>query len=92
MITGDVILCLEDFFIPGTGMTFYYYKGNKYRIKNFLKLWDKPAWEIKLMREKEYKLYGNETGYFSEEELLKKFDCVKYQRKLKLKKINKINE
>lgn len=92
MVKGDVILCLEDFIIPGTGMTFYYYKGNKYRVKELLKIWDMPAWSIKLMREKEDKLYGNETGYFTEEELFKRFDCVKYQRILKLRKLNKLNE
>lgn len=89
---GNIIILLEDIIIPGTGTTFYYYKGNKYRIKRYLDKWNEPAWYIKLIRTKEIKLYGSEDGYFSEKDLLKKFDCVKYSRKLKLKKLKSIYE
>lgn len=91
---GIIITCIEDFIVPGTGLTFYYYKGNKYKIVQYLDKWQVHAWEIKLL--KFYSKSGSsEIGWFSEEDLIKKFDALKYTRKEKLKnleKISKLNE
>lgn len=89
MKKGDIIVLEEDIIIYGTGVTWFYYKGNKYRVVDNLR-WNEPGWQIKLMREKENKLYGSEYGYFSEDYLFKKFDCVKWQRKEKIKKISNL--
>lgn len=74
------------------GITFYFYKGHKYRIKNYLPKWYElkgvHAWQIEL-------IYGkNETkiGWFCEDELFRKFNANIYLRKEKLKKTNKLNE
>jgi len=38
----DIIVVLKDFFIPGTGVTFSYYKGHKYKLECILK-WQVPV-------------------------------------------------
>jgi hypothetical protein len=85
---GDIIICLEDFHVAGIVVTFYFYKNRKYIISKYLPLWKTDAWRIELTQGKPK---FEETGYFSEDDLFKKFDCVKYQRRKKLKKINENN-
>ena len=82
---GDIIICLENFDIPGTGVTFTFYKNKRYIVYKYLPLWkESNAWEIRL----EGGYIFEQTGFMSEDDIFKKFDCVKYQRKNKLKKIN----
>lgn len=84
---GDIIIAKEDIVVPGTGITFTFYiwKGGKYRVKEYLPLWIGPAWEIEMIGSANY----NDKGWFTENDLLKKFDCLKWSRKEKLIKINK---
>jgi len=83
---GTIIIVDEDFIIPGTGTTFYFYKGNKYKIVKYLPICHENdgthAWEIKLIE----KIKGDGTPIFwlSEYELFEKFECVKYTRLKKL--------
>ena len=93
---GDIIIVNEDFIISGTGMTFYFFKGHKYKIVKYLPLWAwvankvDNAWEIRLID----KIKGNGTLVFSfsEDNLFQKFECIKYTRLKKLKKLSKITE
>jgi hypothetical protein len=91
---NDIIIVKEDFIIPGTGMTFYFYKGHKYKIPKYLPVWYEKsgthAWQIKLIE----KIKGNGALMFwlSENELFEKFECIKYSRLKKLEKLSKINE
>jgi hypothetical protein len=91
---GTIIIVNDDFTIAGTGMTFYFYKGNKYKITKYLPVWyensGRHAWEIKLIE----KIKGNGALIFwlSEDELFEKFECVKYTRLKKLQKLAKIND
>jgi len=93
---GLIITFLEDVIVPGTGMTFYYFRGNKYIISEYLDLFPEtskpePAWKILLINNISNDKYsGNYWGYFSEQELFKKTNCVKYLRKQKLEKINNV--
>ena len=90
---NDIIIVNEDFIIPGTGKTFYFYKGSKYKIVKYLPVWyensGRHAWEIKLID----KIKGNGAliFWFSEDELFEKFECRKYTRLKKLKKLAKIS-
>ena len=90
---GTIIIVNDDFMIPGTGMTFLFYKGHKYKIIEYLPVWyekdGRHAWKIKLIE----KIKGNGTLKFglSEDYLFEKFECVKYTRLKKLKKLKKIN-
>ena len=34
---GDIIIALEDIIISGTGLSYYIYKGHKYKIKEKVK-------------------------------------------------------
>jgi hypothetical protein len=49
---GDIIIALEDIIIPGTGVTFYIWKGKRYIIKEFLPAWKQDAWHIQLIGSK----------------------------------------
>lgn len=82
---NDIIIALEDIIIPDTGSTFYIYKGNSYKITEFLDLWKENAWRIKLGSNN----FQNQ-GWFTENELFQKFNCLKIQRQKKLKKLSKI--
>ncbi len=90
---GAIIIVNEDFTIPGSGMTFYFYKGNKYKITKYLPVWYEKdgthAWEIKLIEQIKT---GELVFWFSEEKLFGKFECIKYTRLKKLQKLSKINE
>lgn len=88
---GDIIIALEDIIIPDTGRTYYIYKNKRYELKRFFN----DNWHIEGLdniivnrSERRKGKYDNECGWFSEETLFKKFDCVKIMRKKKLKQIN----
>lgn len=99
---GITIICLEDIIIPGTGCTFYIWKGKKYILKKYLPDWNEPAWNIQLeenaiLNRKSRRQFSNfsnysfeNQGWFTEKELFQKFNCIKYTRKEKLKKINSL--
>lgn len=76
---GDIIICKHNFFIPGTGITFYYFKDKKYKIIEHLNKWKEPAWGIEPLFSKEIK----HQGWFTEKELIEKFYTIKYLRKKK---------
>jgi len=86
----DILIVKEDFTVPGTGTTFFFYKGYKYKIITYLTNWHEHAWKIKLIGQKK----GNEEleFWFSEENLFIRFECRKYSRLKKLQKLAKINE
>lgn len=85
---GYIITCLEDCIIPGTGLTYFYFKGNTYKISMYLPAYFEKdgnhAWRITLLSGKE----GSDVGWFTEDDLFKKFNANIYLRKEKLKKIN----
>ena len=85
---GTIIIALEDIIIPGTGITFHIYKGKKYKLKEYLSKWDEHAWYIVLIGSLQFE----DSGWFIEDDLFKKFECIKYTRLKKLKKLAKINE
>ena len=92
---GDIIICLENFLIPGTGVTFHFFKGYRYKITQYLPVWFEKfglhAWRIEIIGDKSSD--WTTSGAFSEDDLFTKFDCVKHLRKLKLLKLNRlINE
>ena len=84
---GDRIIALENITIPSTGTTWYIYKGKTYKIIEDLPLWKENAWKII------FKNGGFEnTFYLSERNILKNFDCVRFQRKEKLKEIQRLKK
>lgn len=85
---GEIIIALENIDIPGTGITFHIYKGKRYKLEEYLTKWKEHGWEIHLVGSLQFE----DTGWFSEDELFKKFNCILYQRKEKLKKLAKISE
>ena len=96
---GDYVIALEDLVIPGTGITYYIYKGEYYKLI-FSYLWSngKHAWYVEpiMNRRERRELYGKNPYkgygyYFSEDELFQSFDCRRVQRRLKLKKLQKIS-
>lgn len=91
---GDIIIVNEYFVVHGSGITFFFYKGNKYKIIKYLPIWYKNfgthAWEIKLIEKIKHK--GTSEISLSEEILFEKFECIKYTRLQKLKKLTKIND
>lgn len=89
---GDIIIALNDFFVPATGSTLYYYKYHRYKITNFLINTSGNVWVIELIKNKNNNKKSYKFGWFTEDELIKKFDCVRYQRKQKLIKIKNNNE
>ena len=82
----DILIALEDIIIPGTA--FYIYKGKKYKVREYLPEWNENAWNIILMNR--FRTFGDQ-GWFTEEELFEKFDCVTTQRRKKLKRLSEIN-
>jgi hypothetical protein len=87
----NIIIALENIIIPGTGITFFIFKGQKYKLETFLDKWKEPAWFIiNINAEKDYNFFpsNKECGWFTENELFEKFNCLKYNRKLKLMKLN----
>ena len=95
---GILITCLEDIIIPGTGVTFYIWKGKKYRIKEYLPEWTENAWHIQLeeiinsnKKRKNFNYLFENQGWLTEDELFKKFNCLQYLRKEKLMKLNEYN-
>jgi len=93
---GDIIIALEDLIIPSTGCSYYIYKGFYYKIVEYLPAWTENAWHIELImnrqerRERHRKEPRNRRydPYMTESQLFEQFDCVKIQRKEKLKKLN----
>jgi len=83
---NDIIIALEDIIIPGTGVTFYIYKGQKYKVSEYLSKWDENAWRINLIDSNNFQ----NQGWFTENELFQKFNCLKYLRKRKLKKLSNL--
>lgn len=85
-----ILICLEDFTVPGTGITFSYYKNHTYRINKYLSKWYEEnghSWRIKNITDDQFK----HQGWFTEKELLEKFANLKQQRKEKILKINEKN-
>ena len=58
-----IIICLNDFIVYGTGVTFLYYRGAKYKITEYLPVWFEKdgthAWKIKLIEGE-----GDPIGFF----------------------------
>jgi hypothetical protein len=95
---GAVIISLEDIIIPGTGCTFYIWKGKRYTLKQYLAEWREPAWNIQLeetiLNNRKNRRNSNysfsDQGWFTEVELFQKFNCLQYLRKEKLQKLNSL--
>ena len=90
---GDIIIALEDIIISGTGLSYYIYKGHKYKIKEYLPLWKENAWYIipNFVWNNNTVWKKNNCGkrydaHLTESELFEKFDCTTIQRKEKLEK------
>lgn len=87
-----IITCIEDCIIPGTGLSFFYYRYNKYKIIKYLDKWYElkglHAWQIQLISGKG----DTKIGWFSEDDLFKNFNANIYLRKEKLEKINKLSD
>lgn len=86
---GDIISVKKDFYVPGSGMTFYYYRGEKYIIERYLdhKAWKDIAFKIILKHGRGYK-----DGYFSKNDIHKYFENLKKERKEKIMRINELQE
>lgn len=82
---GDIIIALNDLIIPSTGITFFFYKGKKYKVNEYYSSWN--GWCVISERKRDqYGFVYNRAG-LSEEMIIKNFDYIKYQRKKKLEKI-----
>ncbi len=77
---GDIIIALDNILQPGTGVTFLIIKGKKYIVKEYLPAWKENAWHIELKGGRNFE----SQGWFTEDTILKNFDCYKYLRKEKL--------
>lgn len=84
-ILGDIITVKENFFVPGSGVTWYYYRGSKYKIERYLEKWKEPAYKIVLVSGN-----GYEDGYFSVIDLNKKFHNIQKIRKEKISRIDEL--
>ena len=85
---GNFIIALEDLIIPSTGITFFFFKGYKYKIVEYYPLWN--GWCV--LSEKKRDIYGImcNNAPLSEEYIIKNFDYIRCQRKEKLQKLNLI--
>lgn len=84
---NDILVVQQDFIIPGTGLTFYFYKGEKYKVigKNKYGMWNiKPI-----------KIRGMNGGFYTEwltyNQILENFFNIKKERKEKLNEIESRN-
>jgi len=93
---GDIIIAKEDIISQGDVFNgfktaFYIYKGKKYKLKNYVVELGIIIWYIELtMKAKYVPDFLLNHGRFTEEELFQNFDCIRYQRKEKINKLNNI--
>lgn len=101
---GDIIKAKEDLIIPGTsiGIRYYIFKDIVYKLKEritltatsnvSLTLWHIiPVMSRKERRKKLANPKDNYDAYVTEEQILNRFDYCSFQRKEKLKQINKLS-
>ena len=81
---GDILTTIKDFIAPVSGMTFYYYRGSKYKVERYLEC-EELAYKIVLVSGN-----GSNDGYFSVTDLHKLFSNIKEARKEKIKRIDEL--
>jgi hypothetical protein len=81
--SGDIVTIIKDFIVPSSGITFYYYRGSKYKIERLD--WGEDVYITALISGK-----GCEFGFFSVKELNDHFHNIKWIRKEKIKRIDEL--
>lgn len=84
---GDILICNEDFNVMGTGITWSFVKGRKYKVIKCYTMW--KGYSIQCIRVKGKYPEFRISCAMSEWELMEKFDYLYVQRKNKIEKIKK---